>query len=87
VVPATLGIFFPKEDAESTENARSGSLGLAKGQKVLGAVDRLGEALEEQLEVAVIIHEVDVAGVDDEEVARGVVEEEMFISGGYLLDV
>jgi hypothetical protein len=50
-------------------------------------VDRLGKALEQELEVVVVVHEVDVAGIDDEEIARGVMEEEVLVGGGDLLDV
>ena len=60
---------------------------LAEGQEVLRSVDRFSEAFEEELEIAVVVNEVDIAGVDDEQIAGGVVEEEVFVGGGHLLDV
>jgi hypothetical protein len=53
----------------------------------LGAFDRVLEAAEELLEVFAALDEVDVGGVDDEEVGGGVAEEEVFISGGDFFDV
>jgi hypothetical protein len=53
----------------------------------LGAFDGLLEALEKELEVLTALDEVDVRGVDDQEVGSGVVEEEMFIGAGDFLDV
>jgi peptidoglycan-N-acetylglucosamine deacetylase len=50
-------------------------------------VDGFGEALEEELEIAVVVDEVDVGGVDDEEIAGGIVEEEVLVSGCDLFDV
>jgi hypothetical protein len=53
----------------------------------LGAFDGFLEALEEELEVFTALDEVDVGGVDDEEVRGGVAEEEMFVGAGDFLDV
>jgi len=50
----------------------------------LGAFDGLLEALEQELEVVAALDEVDVGGVDDQEVGSGVAEEEMFVGAGRL---
>ena len=60
---------------------------LAEGQEILRSVDRLREAFEKELEIAVVVNEVDIAGVDDEQIAGGVVEEEVLVGGGHLFDV
>src|SRR5260370_161447 len=62
-------------------------LGSAEGEEVLRAFDGFLEAAEEELEVFAALDEVDVRGVDDEEVGGGVAEEEMFIGAGDFLDV
>src|SRR5712692_6354793 len=59
----------------------------AEGEEVLGAFDGILEAAEELLEVFAALDEVDVGGVDDQEVGGGVAEEEMFVSAGDFLDV
>jgi hypothetical protein len=53
----------------------------------LGAFDGLLETFEEELEVLAALDEVDVGGVDDQEVGSGVMEEEMFVGAGDFLDV
>jgi len=53
----------------------------------LGAFDGILEAAEELLEVFAALDEIDVGGVDDQEVGGGVAEEEMFVSAGDFLDV
>ena len=53
----------------------------------MGAFYGVLEAAEELLEVFAALDEVDVGGVDDEEVGGGVAEEEVFISGGDFFDV
>jgi len=61
--------------------------GGAEGEKVLGAFDGVLEAAEELLEVFATLDEIDVGGVDDQEVGGGVAEEEMFVGGGDFFDV
>jgi len=61
--------------------------GGAEGEEVLGAFDGFLEALEEELEVFAALDEIDVGGVDDQEVGGGVAEEEMFVGAGDFLDV
>ncbi len=53
----------------------------------MGAFDGILEAAEELLEVFAALDEIDVGGVDDQEVGGGVAEEEMFVSAGDFLDV
>ena len=53
----------------------------------MGAFDRLLKALEEELEVFAALDEVDLRGVDDQQVGGGIAEEEMFVAAGDLLDV
>ena len=52
---------------------------LAQGQEVLGAFDGFADPAEENLEVFAALDEIELGGVDDEQVAGGVVEEEMFV--------
>src|SRR6266404_3878174 len=59
----------------------------AEGEEILGAFDGILEAAEELLEVFAALDEIDVGGVDDEEVGGGVAEEEMFVGAGDFLDV
>jgi len=53
----------------------------------LGAFDGVLKAAEELLEVFAALDEIDVGGVDDQEVGGGVAEEEMFVGAGDFLDV
>jgi hypothetical protein len=53
----------------------------------LGAFYGFLEALEEELEVLAALDEVDVGGVDDEEVGGGIAKKEMFVGAGDFLDV
>src|SRR5690348_13813710 len=71
----------PKEETWGTRQCSS------QGQEVLRAVDGFAEALEEGLEIAVVVDEVDVAGVDDEQIAGAVVEEVVLVRGDDLFDV
>src|SRR6266849_3400996 len=59
----------------------------AEGEEVVGAFDGILEAAEELLEVFAALDEIDVGGVDDQEVGGGVAEEELFVSAGDFLDV
>jgi hypothetical protein len=52
---------------------------LAQGEEVLGAFDGLADAAEEELEILAVLDEIDLGGVDDEQVAGGVVKEKMFV--------
>ena len=51
------------------------------------AFDGVLEAAEEELEVFAALDEIDIGGVDDQEVGGGVVEEEVFVGGGDFFDV
>jgi len=53
----------------------------------LGAFDGFLEAAKEELEVLAAFDEVDVGGVDDQEVGGGVAEEKMFVGAGDFVDV
>jgi hypothetical protein len=59
----------------------------AEGEEILGAFDGFLEAAEKLLEIVAALDEVDVRGVDDEEVGGGVAEKEMFVGVGDFLDV
>src|ERR1700682_6406060 len=59
----------------------------AEGEEILGAFNGLLEAAEEELEVFAALDEVNVGGVDDQEVGGGVAEKEMFVGAGDFLDV
>src|SRR5580700_3878347 len=61
--------------------------GGAQGKEVLGAFDGVLKAAEELLEVFAALDEVDVGGVDDQEIGGGVAEEEVFVGVGDFLDV
>src|SRR5271163_2506017 len=56
-------------------------------QKVLSPFDRLGEPVEQQLEVAIIIHKIDIGCIYHQQIAGRVVEEEMLIGLHNLLQV
>src|SRR5713101_4486417 len=56
-------------------------------EEILGAFYGILEAAEELLEVGAAFYEVDVGGVDDQEIGGGVAEEEMFVGAGDFLDV
>jgi hypothetical protein len=45
------------------------------------------QAAEELLQIVAAFYEVDVRGVDDQQIGGGVAEEEMFIRAGDFLDV
>src|SRR6266496_171915 len=51
----------------------------AEGEEVLGAFDRLLEAVQEKLEVFTALDEITVRGVDDQEIGSSVAKEEMFV--------
>jgi len=53
----------------------------------LRAFDGVLEAAEEELEVFAALDEIDIGGVDDQEVGGGVAEEEVFVGGGDFFDV
>ncbi len=53
----------------------------------MGAFDGFLEAAKEELEVLAAFDEVDVGGVDDQEVGGGVAEEKMFVGAGDFVDV
>src|ERR1700682_2038175 len=59
----------------------------AEGEEILGAFDGLLEAAEEELEVFAALDEVNVGGVDDQEVGGGGAEKEMLVGAGDFLDV
>src|SRR6202171_879874 len=59
----------------------------AEGEEILGAFDGLLEAAEEGLEVVPALDEIDVGGVDDQEVGGRVAEKEMLVGAGDFLDV
>ena len=61
--------------------------GGAEGKEVLRAFDGVLEAAEELLEISAAFDEVDVGGVDDQEIASGVAKEEVLVGVGYLCDV
>ena len=54
-------------------------LGCAQWEEVLRALDRLLQAAQELLEVVVALDEIDFRGIDDEQVRRGIAEEEMLV--------
>lgn len=62
-------------------------LGRSEWKKVLRAFDRFLQTSQQVLEVFAALDEIDVRGVDNEEVGGGVAEEEVFIGGGDLPDV
>src|ERR1700691_3648049 len=59
----------------------------SRGKEVLLALDGLGEALEQQLQIPTAIHEVDLRGVNHQQVTGGVVEEKVFVGLRYLFEV
>jgi len=59
----------------------------APREEILGAFDGLLQAAEEELKVFAALDEVDVRGVDDEEVGGALAEKEMFVGAGEFLDV
>src|SRR5260370_28268530 len=59
----------------------------AEREEVLGAFDGFLEAAKEELEVLAALDEVDVGGVNDQEVGGGVAEEKVFVGAGDFLDV
>src|SRR5216683_3740549 len=59
----------------------------AEGEEVLGAFDRLLEAAQEKLEVFAALDEVNVRGVDDQEIGSSVAKEEVFVGARDFLDV
>src|SRR5712692_7000215 len=79
----------PKEERWRPKGTplRKPHLFCAEGEEILGAFDGILEAAEEELEVVAALDEVDVGGVDDQEVGGGVAEEEMFVGAGDFLDV
>jgi len=54
---------------------------------VLSAFDGLLKAAAELLEVGVAVHEIDLGGVDDEEVGGGVAEEKVFVGADNFFEV
>ncbi len=77
-----------RDFSRSFEMTGSGKLlGRAEGEEVLGAFDGLLEAAEKLLEVVAALDEIDVRGIDDQEVGGGVAEEEVFVGAGDFLDV
>src|SRR5712691_3518816 len=59
----------------------------AEGEEVLGAFDRLLEAVQEKLKVFAALDEVNVRRVDHKEVRGRVAKEEMFVGARDFLDV
>ena len=52
---------------------------LAERKEILRALDGLADPAQQDLEVFAALDEVDLGGVDDQQIAGGVVEEEMFV--------
>src|SRR6266571_1528589 len=59
----------------------------AEGEEVLGALDGFLEAAQEKLEVVAALDEVNVRGVDDQEIGSSVAKEEVFVGARDFLDV
>ena len=59
----------------------------SRREEVLLALDGFGEPLEQQGQILRTVHKVDFRGVDHQQVAGRVVEEEVLISLGHLLDI
>src|SRR6266851_3851831 len=63
------------------------SLGGAEGKEVLRSFDWVLQTPQQFLQVGAAFYEVDVGGVDDQEIGGGVAEEEMFVGAGDFFDV
>src|SRR5439155_1294968 len=61
--------------------------GGAERQEVLGSLDRILEPPEKLLQVVAALDEIDLRGVDYQEVRGGIAEEEMLVGARDLLDV
>ncbi len=59
----------------------------AEGKEVLGALDGFLEATKQKLEVFAALDEINVRGVDDQEIGSSVAEEEVFVGARDFLDV
>jgi hypothetical protein len=53
----------------------------------LRAFDGVLKAAQELLQVGAAFHEIDVGGVDHQQIRRGVVKEEMLVSAGDLFNI
>ena len=53
----------------------------------MGAFDWLLEAFKELLEVFAALDEVDVGGIDNQEIGGGVAEKKVFVSRGDFFDI
>src|ERR1700691_3793434 len=61
--------------------------GSAQGEEVLRAFDRVLQTAQELLEVGTALDEVNIRGVDHQQIGRGVVKEEVLVRAGNLFDV
>src|SRR5712691_682360 len=59
----------------------------AEGEEVLGSLDGFLEAAQKELEVFAALDEINVRGVDDQEIGSSVAEEEVFVGARNFLDV
>src|SRR5713101_7152262 len=59
----------------------------AEGEEVLGSLDGFLKAAQKELEVVAALDEVNVRGVDDQEIGSSVAKEEMFVGARDFLDV
>src|SRR5262249_51742530 len=79
---------IPTARQQSTESSKACELfGSPQRQEVLSAFDRILQASEQLLKVGAALDEVDVGGVDDEQVRSRVAEEEVLVSAGDFFDV
>ena len=59
----------------------------AQGKKVLRAFNRILQSTQQLLKVGTALHKVDIRGIDDQEIGRRVMEEEVFVCAGHFLHV
>src|SRR6266478_836316 len=85
--PATLRIPSTGHGSRVTGHVFRGLFRRSQREEILRAFDGILQAPEELLQVGAAFYEIDVGGIDDQEVGGGVAEEEMFVGAGDFLDV
>src|SRR5450755_3405633 len=72
-------IFYDGRLRVSSERLRLHTIVAAQRQEILGAANRLADPSQQRLQVLTVFHEVDLRGVDDQQVRRSVVKKEMLV--------
>src|SRR5664279_2167032 len=76
---ATICARYTLTGAENSELGAGSALVRSQWQEVLRTSNRLTDSAQQRLQVFAALHEIDVGGIDDQQIGRCVVKEEVLI--------